>query len=248
MMGKVWVASALILVGCAATGGKVEDLTPEMRLRRAEMWIKKGKCERAIEELQELLTRFPGAEWAPEARFFLGEAYYRCGDYASAVSEYQQVVEQYGLSPWAERAQFKIAMSYLRQSLPPTLDQEETKRALEAFRRFLEDYPDSPLAKEAERHVRECLDKLAEKLYRMGKVYLKLGHPEAAEIYFRDLLNEYPDSKWAPWANYELGRMAMERGDLEEARRAFGEVLAGNGDERVKRKAREALKKLEVKG
>ncbi|HIE04707.1 MAG TPA: outer membrane protein assembly factor BamD [Candidatus Latescibacteria bacterium] len=248
MRGKVWIASALILSGCAATGGKVEDLTPEMRLQRAKTWIKEGRYERAIGELQELLTRFPGAEWAPEARFFLGEAYYRSGDYASAVSEYGQVVEQYGLSPWAERAQFKIAMSYLRQSLPPTLDQEETRKALEAFRRFLEDYPDSPLAGEARRHVRECLDKLAEKLYRIGKVYLKLGHPEAAKIYFRDLLDEYPNSKWTPWAKYELGRIAMERGDLEEARRAFGEVLAGDGDERVKRKAREALKKLEVRG
>jgi len=248
MRGKVWISLLALSIGCGATTGNRGELTAEERLRRAERWIEKGKYEKAIVELQDLLAKFPGAEWAPEARFFLAEGYYRSGDYPDAISEYEQVIEQYGLSPWAERAQFRIGMCYLKQSLPPTLDQEETRKALEAFRRFLEDYPESPLAEKAEEHIRECRDKLAEKLYRMGRVYLKLGHPEAAEIYFRDLLKEYPDSRWAPWALYELGRLAKDRGDIGEAERAFEEVLSGKGEESLKRRAREALKKLKAKG
>jgi len=210
--------------------------------------MEKGKYEKAIAELQDLLAKFPGAEWAPEAQFLLAEGYYRSGDYSSAISEYEQVVEQYGLSPWAERAQFQIGMCYLKQSLPPSLDQEDTYKALEVFGRFLEDYPESPLAERAKGYIRKCRDKLAEKLYRMGLVYRKLGHPEAAEIYFRDLLKEYPDSRWAPWALYELGRLAEDRGDLGEARRAFEEVLSGEGEESLKHRAREALKKLKAEG
>ncbi|MGL6160683.1 tol-pal system protein YbgF [Microbulbifer sp.] len=53
------------------------------------------------------------------------------------------------------------------------------------------------------------------------------GNYDGARKEFKRLLQDYPDGRYAPNANYWLGEIALVQGDLEEARQWFASLLDG---------------------
>ncbi|SDJ69216.1 tol-pal system protein YbgF [Microbulbifer yueqingensis] len=53
------------------------------------------------------------------------------------------------------------------------------------------------------------------------------GNYDGASAKFKQLLEDYPNGKYAPNANYWLGEIALVQGDLEEAREWFTALLDG---------------------
>ena len=94
----------------------------------------------------------------------------------------------------AARAQFAIAQVWENA--------EEEDKAIPAYERILDDYPNSSYAPEAQ--------------YRIGKILLtqaeqgnqNQGTLDKADDAFRDLISRYPNSKWTPEARKELGTIA----------------------------------------
>ena len=70
---------------------------------------------------------------------------------------------------------------------------------------FIEDFPESDLVKDAEKAIDDLRNKLAEKDFEVGRLYLKLEEYESAIIYFRSVLNNYYDTDIAD--NARIGIM-----------------------------------------
>jgi len=49
--------------------------------------------------------------------------------------------------------------------------------------------------------------------------------PGDAEQSLTELIDKHPQSKHAPWALFQLGRLALEKGEREEAVKRFQEVI-----------------------
>ena len=110
----------------------------------------------------------------------------------------------------------------------------------------MELYPEHPRAPEAKRRMDALTDRLAEKRWRSGRLYFRLKQYDAAEFYFRSVIQTYPTSPWAFESQLYLADVLIRKKKVAEAvtvLRAVGESIASAD---VKARAERRLK--EIKG
>ena len=237
--------SSVLLNGCASS-------TPD-RLKGAESYFEEGvkalekkRCLEATEKFQRLVNNFPGSQLVPDAQYYLAEAYFCSEDYVNAIFEYQRLLDTYPSSQWLDDAQFKIGESYYQQLRRAELDQKETFEALNYFRYFIDDNPDSPLVETARQRIVDCRSRLAKKQYLNGFLYQRQGFLEAATITYDDVLRNYSDTSWYYQTLLRMGEIALAQQDLEKARFYWEEVQQRSDDEELQKEAGKKLEELQV--
>ncbi len=223
--GTIYVLLLAVLFSACSSRKLRPGLTPEERLKVAKEMFDDGHYLDAKTQFQVIVVSGGGSAIADEAQFYLAECYFHLKDYVTAVAEYQRLIRMYPNSPWVDDAQFKVGLSYYKLSPKPGLDQEFTHKAIEAFQIFLEDYPDSDLRPQAEEYLRKCREKLAEKEFKAGELYRKMGYHRSALIYFDSVLDEYYDTSWAEKALYWKARELEKLGRKEDALEAYQSYL-----------------------
>lgn len=138
-----------------------------------------------------------GTSYGQEAQYYLAESYFNARRYLLAASEYDRFVSLYPQDQRRQDAEFKAAMSYYHQSPRYKLDQTSTRRAIERFQLFNNRFPDSELVTEAADRINELRNKLARKSYEAARFYVRTDRYKAANIYFDETIDQYPESKWA---------------------------------------------------
>ena len=95
---------------------------------------------------------------------------------------------------------------------------QQFDQAVEAFKDFLQNYPDGRYAPNAH--------------YWLGELYLVVqpADLESSRQAFTLLLDEYPDNSKAPDAMYKLGKVHYMKGNRERAREYFDQVIREYGD------------------
>lgn len=236
------VVPGLLVLGCGGNRERTPS-TAATYYEEAQKALEKGRCLKATDNFQRIVTSFPGSDLADDAQFGLAESYLCAEDYITAIFEYERLREY--RSEWSDDAQYKIALCYYHLALPAPLDQSDTYRAIMEFRRFLEDYPGSPLAKEAVARVEELRGRLGEKAYRTAERYARWEDWNAALIYYEIVLAEYGDTKWVEFAHFGMGEVLEEQDQVEEALAHFREVLRRSTDDELTDKAQENVNRLE---
>ncbi|MFP4559887.1 MAG: tol-pal system protein YbgF, partial [Thiohalorhabdus sp.] len=105
------------------------------------------------------------------------------------------------------------------------------QEAVDGFQRFLEEYPDSDLASNAQ--------------YWLGESHYVLREFERALKEFNRVLKEHPDSEKAPAALLKIGYSFYELGDMDGAREALSRVRERFPDSSEARLARQRLNRME---
>lgn len=100
----------------------------------------------AIQEFRVLIEREPDGAYADNAQYWIGECFYSLEDFESAITEFDKVFD-FSENNKSDHALFKIALSY--QQLGRYL------KAREHMERFMREYPDSELAKQANNFLRD---------------------------------------------------------------------------------------------
>lgn len=130
-----------------------------------------------------------------------------------------------GLPKSEERAAYDEAFQLLLKS---------PKDALPAFRKFLKDYPSSPLASSAQYWVGESLYS--------GKDY------KSASDEFLTVLKDYKGSEKAPDAALKLGYCFYELKDWEKARKTLEDVIKFFPGKDAEKLAKDRLDKMKLEG
>src|SRR4029450_9114822 len=139
----------------------------------------------AIEFFKGYILREPSGEKTDQAHWYLGLCYFRTSEWPSAATEFQIIMNEFAGSTYVPDARYYLGLSCWKQSRPGPCDQDYTHRAVTEFERFLELYPDHPKVEEVRRARAEARNRLADKAYENGRIYLKLGHLVPARQYFQ---------------------------------------------------------------
>lgn len=156
--------------------------------------------------LEEILPIIRGTEEAELANFIYAYSFYYQKQFILSAHYFNLFTEVYARSDMAEEAAFMKAKSLYMQSPQPSLDQTSTYEALAALQIFLNKYPYSSYAEEADKLVNELQVKLEKKAYENAKLYYKLRRYKAALIAIDNFQYDYPDSKF----NEELAFLGIE--------------------------------------
>ncbi len=178
----------------------------------------------AIEAFKRITNQWPLDDLADDALVGLADAYREVGDYALAEAEYLRLMVDYSRSPLVADAEYKLGLVYLAQSRPSALDQAITHDAIDQFNRFLARYPDSDLADDARRHIVELRGRLAEKQMSSAELYMTLGNPSAARVYYEAVVADYSDTPVAAKALLGIVRSYLASGDTAGATEALGRL------------------------
>ncbi len=214
-------------------------VSAEGRLLLGENLVADGEFDAARKSFKEVVTLYPGSSYAVEAQFALAQSYYASEDYAVAIADLSQFLTYFPESEQADDAIFALAVSYFNtenyrgakdqflkilneypesQFFAPSLQNmgwclvrlQETDRALETFRRYLAQEPDS-----------DDSDKVRLEMARL--LALAGQHHESTEILLKARQSEVGDI--ATEAEYRLGISYLEMQREKDARRSFQRAI-----------------------
>src|ERR1700688_2446998 len=180
--------------------------------------IKHGRQEVGRLNMQTLINTYPDSEYLAKAKLAIADSYYKEGgtsNLALAVSGYKDFEVFFPFLPEATYAQMQVAMGHYRQMDKPDRDRSHAIAAEEEFQIFLQKYPNDPLAPQAQQHLREVQEVLAEGEYRIGYYYYVKGDKRAAAARLLAVTNRYPLYSKSDQALWMMGDI-LEKSEHKE--------------------------------
>jgi len=151
----------------------------------------------AIEIFSKVIENSTYGPWAAPAQYKLGLVLKGLLRYYEAEDAFNKVVSNYPDSEWAAPAKFQIASCRAAVSRGPEYDQGSAGEAKEKFEEFVKEHPDAVLSSEAQKNIEQLKEKEAASNYNIARFYEKQKAFEAAKVYYKDVIDNYPDSGWA---------------------------------------------------
>jgi outer membrane protein assembly factor BamD len=181
--------------------------------------IKHGRHEVGRLGLQTLINTYPDSEYLAKAKLAIADSYFKQGGSSNitlAINGYKDFIVFFPFLPEAAYAQMQVAMANYNEMPKADRDATHTKAAEEEFQTFLLKYPKDPLAPEAEQHLREVQEVLAEGQFRVAYYYYVKGDRRAAAGRLMPLVHRYPLYSKSDTALWMLGDIfeKSERKDL----------------------------------
>lgn len=173
----------LLLTSCAQN--KI-TLTTEEKLAKADELFARGKFARAAELYGDVYFERQSASSA-RALMRQADCYFKINKFADARLCYQEFSDIFPTHPEVSTAVFRYAVCLYEESLNAQYDQTETLQAIDAFRRFLDKYPNSERYADAIGYIQKAQYKLIEKKYMTGYIYYKMKDYSSALMYFREV-------------------------------------------------------------
>lgn len=184
------------LVGCSG-GDDIAAEGPKKAYENGMDEYEEGDYKKAITYFESVFNYGRGNEWAPEAQFQLAMTKRKQEKHLVAANEFKRFTRLYRNHPKRVEAEFEQAQSYYLRSPRYTLDQSDTKKAIELFQLFISRHPDHDRVSEAKEKIDELRAKLAHKQYDAGRLYERRDMWRAATESYRSLFDQYPDTPWA---------------------------------------------------
>ncbi len=222
--------------------------TPGEQLSYADQFLLMGKNEEALREYKKLLKYYPKAKEAAMAQFSVGRIWEDMKKFWRAVEEYQKVVDRYpfsDLGPKVVERQYVIANLFLEGK---GKDREFAKSLLGAdyqvpdvFLKVIKNDPYGSYAPASQ--------------YKIGLFYLEKGSYQEARDAFEKTVNDYPDSKWAESARYQIAVADSKRSvgaqydqrTTSIAVQGFEDYVKTNPESQLSSSAKAEIQKLRVK-
>lgn len=179
---------------------------------RQRVWKFRGfaDVEKAAEIFEGIVRNGPYSDIAPRAQFGVGATWQKRKAWLEAADAYQKVADNYPDAEIAAEARYRLGICYYELSSGAHYDQDATRKSIDAFAAFLARHPDHPLAPSARQYTSELWERQAEGVYNTAAFYESRRDRKAAAIYYRKVLADYPETRWARQAEEALKRLEPE--------------------------------------
>lgn len=177
---------AMLILGTACSTNKAE-LSASEKLAKADELFARGKYARAASIYDEISFERKSAATA-YATVRLADSYFAQNKFVDARLKYQQFIDAFPDHANVADAYYRIAVCFFEESRSPHHDQHETLLAIDAFRNFIERYPQDKRFEQALEYIRKAQYKLIEKKYQNGYIYYMMKDYSAALMYFDEII------------------------------------------------------------
>jgi outer membrane protein assembly factor BamD len=184
------------LLSSCASNKQAEPKTAEEYFKEGmELFNKEDYLE--AEHIFDLIKlQYPASQFADDAQFYLAESNYKRKEFYMAAYNYATLRRIYPRSEFVKKALFNAALCFNELSPPFDRDQDYTLKAIKAFSEFQNAYPGDSLYAKASDYITELRNKLAQGNYSTAGIYRKLLSLNSAVIYYDNVINDYPDTKF----------------------------------------------------
>ncbi|MDR3013078.1 MAG: outer membrane protein assembly factor BamD [Chitinispirillales bacterium] len=240
-LSLIAIIAAIVVVPLSCSkGGSSKKLVKkglfqcEERLQTAAHRMERRGFNDAIRILEEIKYQCGGIPLMDTVYYYTGMSHFRLRQYENARFEFEILYREFPRSPFVEEAHFRIAHMRYIQSLPSFRDQTDTKEAIRLLLDYLDLFPRGNFSDSAKAMYASALNKLAEKEFNNARFYRRQRKHEAALIYYRAVLSDYPESKFVPEAIVGMAEMLMALGRTQDAQEVVEELDTEAFEERLK--------------
>jgi outer membrane protein assembly factor BamD len=174
----------------------------ELKYTYAKKYFDEKKYGRSITLLDEILSAYAGSSKEQEILYLLAQSYFYDKDYNTATQYYTRYYNKYPKGDYAELARYNAAYGLYLDSPDARLDQTSTIKSIQQFQTFLEYFPQSAKAPEAQDLMFKLQEKLAYKEFLAARLYFNLGlynrenYYESCIVTAKEALKSYPFSEF----------------------------------------------------
>jgi len=189
--------------------------------------LDRGDTQRAAALFDEVERQHPYSPWARRAQLMSAFTYYVRQDYNESIQAAQRFLSIHPGNRDAPYAYYLIALCYYEQISDVDRDQRITEQALTALTEVQRRYPQSEYASDARLKIDLVNDHLGGKDMEIGRYYERSGNWLAAQIRFRNVVENYQTTSHAAEALYRLVETNLALGIPAEAQK-YAAVLGAN--------------------
>ena len=212
----------VLLSSCGEYNKILKSTDYELKYSYAKKYFNAKQYSKSATLLDELVTIFKGTAYAEESLYLLAQSYYGQKDYQTASQYFETYYTTYPKGEFTELSRFYSGYGLYLDSPDPRLDQSQTYKAIEQLQLYLEYYPQSERAEEAQNIMFELQEKFAYKELMATRLYFNLGtymgnNFQSCVITAQNALKNYPYSKYREVfmfliirAKYELALVSVE--------------------------------------
>ena len=237
----------LLLQSCSDYQKVVKGDNYESKLLTADRMYEKESFTKALTLYEQIYQRFPNSAEGQLAYYRMAKSYFAIEDYYMAGYYFNQFTQRYPSSENVEECLFMTAICSVKNSPAPTLDQEETKVALNDLQRFVQRYPNSHLIDSCNSIMDRLRFKLETKQFNAVELYHKMEKHRAAVAAAESFIEEYPQSSYKSEVSfiafedaYFLAKRSVfskKKERLESAQELYAKYSESFEDKEVRRKS-----------
>ncbi|MDR0305853.1 MAG: outer membrane protein assembly factor BamD [Chitinispirillales bacterium] len=233
------VAAAFIICGCASNSSKLIKkglYKCESRFETAKKNFDKRNYGGAIRILDEIKYQCGGSPMMDTVIYYTAMSHFHLKQYIDARTEFENLQHEHPRSPFVEEARYRLAQMRYLQSRSSSRDQSETREAVRLFGDYMDLYPQGVHLDSARHFSSLAVNKLAEKEFNIAMFYRKQREHEAALIYFRTVMTQYPESKFTSESVIGMVEALTALGRVEDAREIVDELDIADFSETLRRR------------
>lgn len=181
------------MVSCSEYSELLKSSDYEKKYEAAVKYYNEKDYFKSEALLEELLSIYKGTKRAEEIYYYYAYCHFGLQEYDYAAFHFKNYVKNFSKSDKVEEMHYMIPVCYSKLSPESSLDQSNTKKAIEEFQLFLDKYPNSSRKEEVNNQVDALRDKLETKAYDLAYLYYKVEDHKAAILALKNVLLEFPD-------------------------------------------------------
>jgi outer membrane protein assembly factor BamD len=173
---------------------KTIDKTAEQLALSGMANLGKKDYAKAAEDFKNLKEHYPYSKYAILAELKLGDAYFGDRKYLEAAMSYEEFVRLHPRNEVIPYVLYQVGMSHFLTFSNVERDPEETKTAMQAFEKVIQNFPHSEYAAKSQQQIIECKKRLVSHMYSVAKHYYLNKYYAAAKTRLDTMIEKYPQS------------------------------------------------------
>ncbi|MFM1930934.1 MAG: hypothetical protein RL226_237, partial [Bacteroidota bacterium] len=194
--GLFFVLIALFSFSCGEYNKVLKSNDVNYKYEKAVEYFNDDRCMQALPIFEELIGLVRGSQLSEGVYYYYAKCHYCIGDYYLANYYFNNFAKTFVYSPHAEECQFMAAMCSYNLSPEYTLDQTDTRLAINEMQLFMDKYPDSAKRDTCNLLIAELNSKLERKSFEIARLYEKTQNYKSAVLALNNALKEYPNSPY----------------------------------------------------
>lgn len=163
--------------------------------------------EQTAKMYEQIIKNAPYGRYAAEAQFKIGLCDEKTKKWSEAIQVYNTVLDRYPGNDIADDAQYQIGYVWFQAAERPDYDQGAAEKAIQAFNEFIAQYPNSDKVPQAKENLATVHGRLTQGSFNIAKFYESQKRPDAAVIYYREVVQKAPDSDMARIAREKIAEL-----------------------------------------
>jgi outer membrane protein assembly factor BamD len=193
---------ALFLAGCSEYNKVLKSTDINYKFTKAKEYYDSTSYYKSLPILEELIGLTRGTQLAEDVYFMYAKSHYGVKDYYLANYYLKTFTKTFSNSTKSEECLFLAAECSYNLSPSYSLDQTDTRNAIDEYQLFLDKYPNSHLKDSANHQIERLSMKLERKAFENAAQFAKTMKYKAATSALKDFIREYPGSVYREESMY----------------------------------------------